>query len=84
MGCSVTVTTRAPCHCVLLQPGGPLTVETSSGRQVPTDLVMLVIGVRPETQLAKAAGLELGPRGGIKVDDHMRTSDPAIYAVGEV
>jgi NAD(P)H-nitrite reductase large subunit len=45
---------------------------------------MLVIGVRPETDLAKAAGLELGKRGGIKVDAHMRTSDPDIYAVGEL
>jgi NAD(P)H-nitrite reductase large subunit len=44
---------------------------------------MLVIGVRPETQLAKAAGLELGQRGGIKVDSHMRTTDPSIFAVGE-
>jgi NAD(P)H-nitrite reductase large subunit len=65
------------------QPGGPLTVETASGKQLPADLVMLVIGVRPETDLAKAAGLELGKRGGIKVDAHMRTSDPDIYAVGE-
>jgi hypothetical protein len=44
---------------------------------------MLVIGVRPETQLAKAAGLDLGQHGGIKVDSHMRTSDPSIFAVGE-
>lgn len=77
-----------PCHhplplLAMAQPGGPLTVETSSGKQLPADLVMLVIGVRPETQLAKAAGLELGARGGIKVDAHMRTSDPHIYAVGE-
>lgn len=39
--------------------------------------------MRPETDLARAAGLELGARGGIRVDGHMRTSDPAIYAVGE-
>lgn len=58
-------------------------METASGKQLPADLVMLVIGVRPESGLAKAAGLELGPRGGIKVDVHMRTSDPDIYAVGE-
>lgn len=69
------------CYCC--QPGGPLTVETASGKQLVTDLIMLVIGVRPETQLAKAAGLELGQRGGIKVDSHMRTSDPSIFAVGE-
>lgn len=41
------------------------------------------IGVRPETGLAKAAGLALGARGGITVDEQMRTSDPAIYAVGD-
>jgi NAD(P)H-nitrite reductase large subunit len=40
-------------------------------------------GVRPDTALAKTAGLELGARGGIRVDEHMRTSDPVIYAVGE-
>ena len=42
-----------------------------------------MIGVRPEVGLAKAAGLELGGRGGIKVDEHMRTSDPHIWAVGD-
>jgi hypothetical protein len=43
---------------------------------------LLLPGVRPETGLAKAAGLEIGARGGVRVDEHMRTSDPAIYAVG--
>lgn len=41
------------------------------------------IGVRPEAQLARDAGLELGERGGIRVDEHMRTSDPHVYAVGD-
>jgi rhodanese-related sulfurtransferase len=45
--------------------------------------VILAIGVRPETELAKAAGLEIGQRGGIRVDEHMRTSDPDIFAVGD-
>lgn len=63
--------------------GAGLVVKTASGKAHEADLVMLVIGVRPETSLAKSAGLELGQRGGIKVDDHMRTSDPAIYAVGD-
>lgn len=40
-------------------------------------------GVRPDVALAKACGLEIGARGGIRVDEHMRTSDPNIYAVGE-
>jgi rhodanese-related sulfurtransferase len=47
------------------------------------DLVILAMGVRPETGLAKAAGLDLGERGGIKVDTQMRTSDPLIWAVGD-
>ena len=45
--------------------------------------MILAIGVRPETALAKAAGLEIGQRGGIRVDEHMRTSDPDILAVGD-
>ena len=46
-------------------------------------LVILGVGVRPENKLAVDAGLEVGPRGGIRVDEHMRTSDPDIYAVGD-
>ena len=49
---------------------------------IPSDLVILSIGVTPESGLAKAAGLELGLRGSIRVDSRMRTSDPRIYAVG--
>ncbi len=62
---------------------GSLEVLTKSGKVHPADIVILAIGVRPETQLAKAAGLEIGPRGGIRVDEHMRTSDPDIFAVGD-
>lgn len=65
------------------QPDGSLLVETESGASHPADLVILAIGVRPETALAKAAGLELGPRGGIRVDAGMRTSDAHIWAVGD-
>lgn len=60
-----------------------LSVKTGSGVVHEADLVILAIGVRPETQLAKAAGLELGARGGIRVDAGMRTSDPHIWAVGD-
>jgi len=63
--------------------GGQLVVKTQSGAAYAGDLVILAIGVRPETALAKAAGLELGERGGIRVDDQMHTSDPAIWAVGD-
>ncbi len=58
---------------------GSLEVLTSSGMCLPADIVILAIGVRPETALAKMAGLEIGQRGGIRVDDHMRTSDPDIF-----
>ena len=63
--------------------GGRLTVETSRGEPIEADLVILAIGVRPETALAKQAGLELGERGGIRVDRNMRTSDPHVWAVGD-
>jgi NADPH-dependent 2,4-dienoyl-CoA reductase/sulfur reductase-like enzyme/rhodanese-related sulfurtransferase len=62
---------------------GALEVLTKSGKAYPADLVILAIGVRPETELAKAAGLEIGKRGGIRVDDRMHTSDPDIFAVGD-
>jgi NADPH-dependent 2,4-dienoyl-CoA reductase/sulfur reductase-like enzyme/rhodanese-related sulfurtransferase len=60
-----------------------LTAVLKSGTRLPADLVVLSIGVRPETTLAAEAGLEIGPHGGIHVDDDMRTSDPDIYAVGD-
>jgi NADPH-dependent 2,4-dienoyl-CoA reductase/sulfur reductase-like enzyme/rhodanese-related sulfurtransferase len=62
---------------------GLLEVLTKGGKTYPADIVILAIGVRPETELAKAAGLEIGQRGGIRVDEHMRTSDPDIFAVGD-
>jgi NADPH-dependent 2,4-dienoyl-CoA reductase/sulfur reductase-like enzyme/rhodanese-related sulfurtransferase len=65
------------------QDGERLVVVTDRGARIATDLVVLSIGVRPEAQLAQAAGLVIGGRGGIVVDDRMRTSDPAIYAVGD-
>jgi len=63
---------------------GGLMVRLKSGRSLPAQLVSLGIGVRPESQLAAAAGLEVGPRGGIRVNQHLQTSDPDIYAVGDV
>lgn len=62
---------------------GSLEVLTSSGKAHPADIVILAIGVRPETALAKMAGIEIGQRGGIRVDEHMRTSNPDIFAVGD-
>ena len=63
---------------------GGLVVVAESGARLHADLVILAIGVRPETTLAKDAGLEIGPRGGIVVDAQMRTSDSNIWAVGDV
>lgn len=62
---------------------GRLEVQTKDGATYLADIVILAIGVRPETTLAKAAGLTLGERGGIRVDEQMRTSDPHIWAVGD-
>ncbi|MBX3728745.1 MAG: FAD-dependent oxidoreductase [Candidatus Sumerlaeia bacterium] len=58
-------------------------VVTKSGQRVPADVVILGLGVRPEVWLARDAGLEIGERGGIRVDERMRTSDPHVYAVGD-
>ncbi len=60
-----------------------LLVRLSSGDQLPAELVIIGVGVRPENRLAVEAGLEVGPRGGIRVSDRMLTNDPDIYAVGD-
>jgi NADPH-dependent 2,4-dienoyl-CoA reductase/sulfur reductase-like enzyme/rhodanese-related sulfurtransferase len=60
-----------------------LTVTTQSGATYPADIVVLGMGVRPNTALAEMAGIEIGDRGGIRVDEHMRTSHPDIFAVGD-
>jgi len=60
-----------------------VTVELADGRQIGADLVILGLGVKPETKLAAEAGLKLGVTGGIAVDEHLRTSDPDIYALGD-
>jgi hypothetical protein len=62
---------------------GGVTVHLRSGKQIATDMVLLSIGVRPETKLAKEAGLAIGERGGIAVNDYMQTSDADIYALGD-
>ena len=64
-------------------PDGTIDVATRSGATYPANLVILALGVRPDIALAKAAGLEIGERGGIRVDEQMRTSDPNIFAVGD-
>lgn len=59
------------------------TATLSDGSSIPAELLVGAIGVRAESALAREAGLEIGERGGIVVDDHQRTSDSAIYAVGD-
>jgi NADPH-dependent 2,4-dienoyl-CoA reductase/sulfur reductase-like enzyme/rhodanese-related sulfurtransferase len=63
--------------------GGAIEVQTASGKTYPADIVILALGVRPDTALARAAGLAIGERGGIRVDEQMRTSNPDIFAVGD-
>ncbi|ENM3895633.1 NADH oxidase, putative [Vibrio cholerae] len=62
---------------------GELDLVLSNGDTLTTDILIMAIGVRPETKLAAEAGLQLGELGGIWVNEQMQTSDPAIYAVGD-
>lgn len=64
--------------------GESLDVSFASGEKAPADIVILSIGVRPLNTLATDAGLATGQRGGIKVNEYLRTSEPDIYAVGDV
>jgi NADPH-dependent 2,4-dienoyl-CoA reductase/sulfur reductase-like enzyme/rhodanese-related sulfurtransferase len=81
-------------HNVKVEPGdgvagfrkakaGGLEVLTEKGKSHPADIVVMAIGVKPETKLAKMAGIEIGQRGGIHVNEHMVTSNPDILAVGD-
>jgi NADPH-dependent 2,4-dienoyl-CoA reductase/sulfur reductase-like enzyme/rhodanese-related sulfurtransferase len=64
-------------------PGGGLIVSAKSGRKIETDMVVLAMGVKPDVKLAQEAGLEIGTRGGIRVNEFLQTSDPAVWAVGD-
>jgi NADPH-dependent 2,4-dienoyl-CoA reductase/sulfur reductase-like enzyme/rhodanese-related sulfurtransferase len=68
-----------------LKPAGKdrVHVALKSGAALDADLVLLAIGVRPESSLAHAAGLQLNERGAVRVNEHLQTSDPAIYGVGD-
>lgn len=66
------------------QEGAQTLVQLKSGEVIPTDLVILAIGVRPESKLAKEAGLELGACGGVKVNAQLLSSDPNISVIGDV
>ncbi len=58
-------------------------VHLASGKSLEAEMILLAIGVRPETALARACGLDIGTTGGIKVNEYLQTSDPSIYAVGD-
>lgn len=81
-------------HCIEVLVGEPVAgfegdaagvrqVRTESGATFPAELVILAMGVQPDTRLARRANLEIGVSGGIRVDDSLRTSDPNIWAVGD-
>lgn len=80
-GIAVHLSTTAAAFTAL--PEDRVGVELNNGTTIPADLVLLAAGVRPDTTLAVAAGLELGEHGGIAVDTHMQTSDPYIWAAGD-
>ncbi|BBM66792.1 NADH oxidase [Vibrio alfacsensis] len=62
---------------------GKLTLSLNNGDVLDTDILIMAIGVRPETKLAQEAGLQIGALGGIYTNEYMQTSDPSIYAVGD-
>ena len=66
------------------QAGRDIVVSLASGKEIEANLVILAIGIRPNSVLARDAGLDINAQGGIVVNDDMRTSDPDIYAVGDV
>ncbi|MGN8027099.1 nitrite reductase large subunit NirB [Microbacterium sp. 22242] len=66
------------------EDGLPVSVRCTDGRRVPADIVVFAIGIRARDELARAAGIETAERGGVIVDEACRTSDPSIWAIGEV
>ncbi len=85
----VQVRTSTSVTAVTARPGGSgaaddqVVVRLSDGTEVMADLVLLSVGVRPESTLARAAGLEVSERGAVRVDEHLRTSAADVYAVGD-
>ena len=78
-----TVLTGVGIAEILGQNGAVTGAKLADGRELPCDLLVMAIGVVPNTDLAKAAGLALGATGALVTDAHMRTSDPDIYAAGD-
>ena len=63
---------------------GRLIVRAGGEREIPCDMVICAIGVKPESELPQAAGLDIGPHGGVLTNEHFQTSDPNVYAIGDV
>lgn len=82
-GKGVAIHLSDPVKAIARSSTGSLEIETKSGATHKADIVIWSIGVRPETTLAAEAGLEIGVTGGVKVNQYLETSDPAIYAVGD-
>lgn len=78
----VEVLLKQTAQSIVAGPDG-LRVNLTSGDSRTGTVVVMGIGVRPENKLAQEAGLEIGPRGGIRVNERLQTSDPDIYAVGD-
>ncbi len=70
-------------HVRAFEGDGRVSAVVTDKMTIPADLVILAIGVRPNVSLARQAGLEIGPTGGIRIDRHLRTSDPDIFAAGD-
>jgi len=79
----VKVAKGSPVSRIIGEDGEARAVETADGRRVEADIVIVAIGVRPNVELAKEAGLKIGSTGAIAVDEYLRTSDPDIYAGGD-
>ncbi len=79
----ITVHTSTATENIERHPQGGLVMRFASGEQLETDLIVFSAGIRPHDELASTAGLELGERGGIAVDENCLSTDPHIYAIGE-
>jgi len=80
----VTVLLGSPVQGFKSRSGGGLAVSAGNGDPLACDFVVLAIGVKPEIELARGAGLDMGERGGIRVNERLQTSAPDIYAIGDV
>lgn len=80
----VTVHTQAATQCITTLEDGRLQLQFAEGEPLATDVLVFSAGIRPQDTLGRTCGLNMGERGGICIDNHCRTSDPDIYAIGEV